>query len=64
MKIVDLISKSPIGISNEEYQLYKSCDDRTYLDSLSDRQKIIAQNLVKKGLFNLTKDKKYLIKIK
>lgn len=64
MKIVDLISSPPIGISNEEYQFYKSCDDRTHINSLSDRQEILANSLTKRGLFDLTKDKKYLIKIK
>lgn len=64
MRIIDLLSKPSIGISNEEYQLYKTCNDQTYIDSLSERQQLVAQSLVKRGLFDLTKDKKYLIKIK
>lgn len=64
MKIIELISSIPIIMSNEEHNWYKSCSDQIYLDSLSEREQVIASSLIKKGLFDLGTDKKYLIKTK
>lgn len=55
MKIVQLLSGIDLGLTNEEYNFSQRCD-RVSVDSLQERDRWLAQNLVRKGLYTISKD--------
>lgn len=52
MKITDLF------LSNEDKKFIKNNSAEIKLASLSDRDRIVAQNLVKRGVLDISKDRK------
>jgi hypothetical protein len=61
MKIYQLLDVSVI-LNNEEQQFLESHSDNLSIDSLYEREYIVAQNLVRKGVYSISKDSKHLIK--
>jgi hypothetical protein len=61
MKIVQLLSGWSLTITNEEKQLIKQHPDRVKISSLSEREQLIAHNLVRKGLYSISNDNLSLI---
>ena len=61
MKIYQLL-ELPVILNNEEQQFLESHSDNLSIDSLYEREYIVAQNLVRKGVYSISKDSKHLIK--
>jgi hypothetical protein len=61
MKIVQLLSGWSLTITNEEKQLIKQHPDKVKISSLSEREQIVAHNLVKKGYYSISNDNLSLI---
>lgn len=61
MKINQLLSAIPIFLSNEEKQFLESHDE-VKITSLHERDQWIAQNLVRKGVYTISKDNNTLVK--
>jgi hypothetical protein len=61
MKIYQLLD-IPVILNNEEEQFLESHSDRLSIDSLYEREYIVAQNLVRKGVYSISNDSKHLIK--
>jgi hypothetical protein len=61
MKIVQLLSGWSLTITNEEKQLIKQHPDKVKISSLSEREQLIAHNLVRKGLYSISNDNLSLI---
>jgi hypothetical protein len=62
MKIHQLLSGANIALSNEETKFLENHEKSVRLTSLDDRDRWIAQNLVRKGVFSLSNDSNMLIK--
>jgi hypothetical protein len=61
MKIYQLLD-IPVILNNEEQQFLESHSDRLSIDTLYEREYIVAQNLVRKGVYSISNDSKHLIK--
>ena len=61
MKIYQLLD-IPVILNNEEQRFLESHSDRLSIDSLYEREYIVAQNLVRKGVYSISNDSKHLIK--
>lgn len=61
MKISQLLSGIGTYITNEERQFIESHDDNIRITSLDDHDQWIAQNLVRKGAYAISKDNNTLI---
>jgi hypothetical protein len=61
MKIVQLLSGWSLTITNEEKQLIKQHPDKVKISSLSEREQIVAHNLVRKGFYSISNDNLSLI---
>lgn len=61
MKIANLLSNIDAYITNEEYAFITS-HDRVKINNLDEHQQWVAQNLVRKGLYSISKDNNTLIK--
>lgn len=61
MKIHHLLNHPSIAITNEEQSFIKQHHGEIPLTSLRDRDVVIAQNLVRKGVFTITKDNKNIV---
>jgi hypothetical protein len=61
MKIYQLLD-IPVILNNEEERFLESHSDRLSIDSLYEREYIVAQNLVRKGVYSISNDSKHLIK--
>jgi hypothetical protein len=61
MRIYQLLDV-PVILNNEEQQFLESHSDNLSIDSLYEREYIVAQNLVRKGVYSISKDSKHLIK--
>jgi hypothetical protein len=61
MKIAQLISGFPVMITNEEKIFIDRHPDRVKLPTLDERGQYIAQILVRKGIYNISKDNVTLI---
>jgi hypothetical protein len=61
MKIYQLLD-IPVVLNNEEQQFLESHSDQFSIEGLFEREYIIAQNLVRKGVYSISKDSKHLIK--
>jgi len=64
MRIHHIIDGISILITNKERQFMTKNDDHNItIESLDDHEQWIAQNLVRKGVYTLSKDKKNIIKV-
>lgn len=61
MKIVQILSGISIPLSEEEQQFFEKYQE-IKLTSLNERQKWIAQNLVRRGIFSISNDDTTLVK--
>lgn len=57
-----MLSGLPIIITNEEAEFVDKFKDKIYLNSLDERQLWLARNLVRKGIYEISKDNLYLVK--
>jgi hypothetical protein len=62
MKIKQLLSGFDIAITNEESRFIKKHNTDVSLTSLDDHDQWLAQSLVRKGVYSLSKDSRQLIK--
>jgi hypothetical protein len=62
MKIHQLISNVYIPLTNEETDFVRRHTDKIRLESLDDHNLWVAQNLVRKGIYQVSKDSKLLVK--
>jgi hypothetical protein len=62
MKIHQLLSGVNIAITNEENHFIKKHDTNISLTGLDDHDQWLAQSLVRKGVYSLSKDSSQLIK--
>jgi hypothetical protein len=62
MKIAQLLSGTGIAITNQEQQFIESHSIKVSIDSLSEHDQWLAQNLVRKGVYSISKDSRTLIK--
>jgi hypothetical protein len=64
MRIHHILGGVSILITNEERQfISKNDDEEITIESLDDHEQWVAQNLVRKGVYTLSKDKKYITRI-
>lgn len=61
MKIAQLLSGFDTVLSNEEQKFVES-HDAVRITSLTERDQWIAQNLVRKGIYSISKDNNTLVK--
>lgn len=61
MKIVHLLDMS-MHLSNEEHQFVESNGDKFKISALTEKEKVMARNLVRKGVYEISKDSQTLIK--
>jgi hypothetical protein len=61
MKIHQLLDYGLI-LTNEETQFVNAHPSKIELESLVERPRIVAQNLVRKGVYSISNDSKHLIK--
>jgi hypothetical protein len=61
MRIYQLLD-IPVILNNEEQLFLESHSDQFSIEGLFEREYIIAQNLVRKGVYSISKDSKHLIK--
>jgi len=62
MKIQQLLSGLAIAITNEEQSFLNQHEGRVSLNSLDDHDQWLAQNLVRKGVYSISKDNTTLVK--
>ena len=62
MKIHQLLSGIDISISNEEYRFIESHDQSVKITSLDEHDQWLAQSLVRKGIYSISKDNVTLTK--
>lgn len=62
MKIHQLLSDVHIPLTNEETDFVKGHPNKIRLESLDDHNLWVAQNLVRKGIYSISKDSRILIK--
>ena len=62
MKINQLLSGHHIMVTNEEQQFINRNRSNVKLTALDERDSWLAQNLVRKGLYNISKDNNTLIR--
>ena len=62
MKINQLLSGHHIMVTNEEQEFIKNNRSSVKLTALDERDSWLAQNLVRKGLYNISKDNNTLIR--
>jgi truncated hemoglobin YjbI len=61
MKITQLLSGIDTYLNNEEQQFVES-HDQIKITSLHEREQWVAQNLVRKGIYTISKDNNTLVK--
>lgn len=61
MKIHQLLDAPGIILTNEEKDFIKSHHKEISLHSLYDREQVLARNLVRKGVYEISKDNKNII---
>jgi hypothetical protein len=62
MKIHQLLSGIDISISNEEHRFIESHDRSVKITSLDEHDQWLAQSLVRKGIYSISKDNVTLTK--
>ena len=61
MKIHQLLDTPPVFITNEEHAFIKNHHDVISIYNLRDREEVIARNLVRKGIYEISNDSDRLI---
>lgn len=61
MKIVQLLKGFPVVLSNEESEFVRRHSSSVKLTSLSEHDQITARNLVRRGIYDISKDNVTLI---
>jgi hypothetical protein len=64
MKIQDLFESIRIVLTNEEQDFVKTYGREVFLSSLDQHANWVAQNLVRKGMYEISNDNKQLVKTK
>jgi hypothetical protein len=64
VKILDLYSELPIILNNEEKKFVVVHGFRASLSSMNERDQWIAENLIRKGVYNYSHDRAYIVKEK
>jgi len=64
MKIYQLLRDITVPLNNEEHHFVESHGDRIKLTSLDEHQFWLAQNLVRKGLYEISEDNNHILRIK
>ena len=64
MKINELFESVRVTLNNEEREFMKFYGKRVPLSNLDDHRIWIAQNLVRKGMYEISNDDRELVKIK
>ncbi len=62
MKIVQLLSGIDIALTNEERIFVNKYDNNISINSLDEHSKWVAQNLLRKGVYSISNDRKTLLK--
>jgi hypothetical protein len=62
MKIAQLLSGIGVAITNQEQHFIESHTATVHIDSLSEQDQWLAQTLVRKGIYKISKDSRTLIK--
>lgn len=60
MRIHHLLDTPSIILTNEEKDFVDAMGNEIKLHSLRDREQVLAQNLVRKGVYSISKDSKIL----
>lgn len=61
MKIVDLLDYS-LPLTNEEQEFLNNHQHKITVSALAERDAVIARNLVRKGLLEISNDSKFLVR--
>jgi hypothetical protein len=61
MKIAHLLDLT-LALSNEEHQFVESNGNKFKISALSEKERVVARNLVRKGVYEISKDNQTLIK--
>jgi hypothetical protein len=61
MKIVQLLNID-IPLTNEEHTFVEDHSAKVRIESLMGREEVLARNLVRKGIYEISKDSQHLIK--
>jgi hypothetical protein len=61
MKIVQLLTGLPTTITNEELKFIKHHRENIAINSLDEHDQWVAQNLVRKGVYSISKDSRTLV---
>ena len=62
MKIAQLLSGVGVAITNQEQQFIEAHTKTVHIDSLSEHDQWLAQTLVRKGIYSISKDNTIIIK--
>jgi hypothetical protein len=62
MKIAQLLSGIGVVLTNEERQFVDKHQTHVSINSLSEHEQWIAQNLVRKGIYSISNDSRSIIK--
>jgi len=62
MKIVQLLSGYKTAITNEEQEFLKKYPSHVKITSLDEHNHWVAQNLVRKGIYAISKDNNVIVK--
>jgi hypothetical protein len=62
MRVYELLDSPKLVISNEEHHFAENHPSNIELSSLTERDLVIAQNLVRKGLYSISKDSTKIIR--
>ena len=61
MKIHHLLDAPAIILTNEEQSFIKKHSPEISIESLYDRDEVVARNLVRKGVYDITKDSRSMV---
>lgn len=61
MKIHQLLGKPAIIITNEEQDFINRFSSEILINSLHDRDEVLARNLVRKGIYEISKDSRSIV---
>jgi hypothetical protein len=62
MRIHQLLDSPPVIITNEESRFVQTFRDNVQITALKEREVVIAQNLVRKGVYKISNDNNTLVK--
>ena len=62
MRVYELLDSPKLVISNEEHHFAEHHPSHIELSALTERDLVIAQNLVRKGLYSISKDSTTIIR--